>query len=90
MVADLRGSYVQAKDQCDGKAENARAAQDGVDADEEPRGDAPGQFLGRGSDAEKREDGKDGAAVNPVVMDWRSAFGWSCGDLVRRSALPTG
>ena len=69
MVADLRGSYVQAKDQCDGKAENARAAQDGVDADEQAGGNAPGQPFRRGSHAEQGEDGKDDAAIDPVMVD---------------------
>ena len=45
------------------------AAEDGIDADEQAGGDAPGQLFGRGSHAEECEDGKGDAAVEPVVVD---------------------
>jgi len=74
VVADLRGGYVETKEQCDREAEDGCAAEDRVDADEEAGGDAPGEFFGGGSHAEEREDGKHDAAVEPIVMDGRAAL----------------
>ena len=75
VVADLRGGYVEAEDESYSEAEDGGAAEDGVDADEEPDGDAPGQLFRRGSHAEEREDGKGDAAVNPVMVDGSLALG---------------
>lgn len=69
VVADLRCGQVEAKDKCQSKAEDGGAAEDGIDANEEAGGDAPGQLFRRCSHAEKSEDGKGDAAVDPVVVD---------------------
>ena len=69
VVAELRGGNVEAEDEGQGEAEDGGAAEDGIDADEEAGGDAPGQLFRRGSHAEQREDGKGDAAVEPVVVD---------------------
>jgi hypothetical protein len=69
VVAELRGGYVEAKGEGRGEAEDGGAAQDGVDADEEAGGDAPGQLFGRSTHAEQSEDGKGDAAVGPIVVD---------------------
>ena len=42
VVADLRGGDVEAEDKGQGEAEDGGAAEDGIDADEEAGGDAPG------------------------------------------------
>lgn len=42
VVSYLRGGHVEAEDKCHCEAENGRAANDGIDADEEPDGDTPG------------------------------------------------
>lgn len=69
VVSDLRGGYVQAEDEGDGEAGDCGASEDGIDADEDSRGDAPGQLFGSGSHTEEREDGKSDAAVDPVVAN---------------------
>ena len=74
VVAELRGGDVEAEDEGNGEAEDCGAAEDGIDADEESGGDAPGQLFGRGSHAEEREDGKRNAAVDPVVVDGSGAL----------------
>ena len=45
VVSYLRGGHVEAEDKGHCEAENGRAADDGIDADEETDGDAPGEFL---------------------------------------------
>jgi hypothetical protein len=73
----LRGGYVEAEDEGQREAEDGGAAQDGIDADEEADGDAPGESFRRGSHAKQCEDGKGDAAVEPVVMDGSgSLVGW--------------
>jgi len=42
VVTDLRGGYVEAEDECQGEAEDGGASEDGIDANEDSRGDAPG------------------------------------------------
>jgi hypothetical protein len=74
VVAKLRGGYVETEDESSGEAEDRGAAQDGVDADEEASGDAPGQFLRCGSHAQERENRQNDAAVRPVVMDGSGAL----------------
>ena len=74
VVADLRGGDVEAEDEGDGEAEDGGAAEDGIDADEEAGGDAPGELFRGGSHAEEREDGKGDAAVDPVVVDGRGLW----------------
>lgn len=73
VVGQLRGGNIEAEDECRGEAEDGGAAQNGVDADEEADGDAPGEFLRGGAHAEEREDGKGDSAVEPVVVERRSA-----------------
>ena len=75
VVAYLRGGDIETEDEGDGKAEDGGASKDGIDADEEADGDAPGQLFRRGSHAEKRENGKGNATVDPVVVDGRGDFG---------------
>jgi hypothetical protein len=70
----LRGGYVETEDEGQREAEDGGTAKDGVDADEEAGGDAPGQSFRRGSHAEQCEDGKGDAAVEPVVMDGRRSL----------------
>ena len=73
VVRKLGCGHVETKDDGDGETEEGGAAEDGVDADEEADGDAPGQFLWGGSHAQESENGKRDAAVSPVVMDeWRT------------------
>jgi hypothetical protein len=69
VIAQLRGGNVEAEDNGQREAEDGGAAKDGVDADEEAGSDAPGELFRRRSHAEQCEDGKDDAAVEPVVMD---------------------
>ena len=76
VVADLRGGNVEAEDECDGKAEDGGAAEDGVDANEDAGSYAPCESFGCGSHAEKREDGKGDAPVEPVVVDGRRRLRW--------------
>lgn len=42
VVAELGGGYVEAEDEGGGEAEDGCGAEDGVEADEEANGDAPG------------------------------------------------
>ena len=65
----MRGGYVEAEDKGQPEAEDGGAAQEGIDADEEADGDAPGELFRRGSHAEQCEDGKGDAAVDPVVVE---------------------
>jgi hypothetical protein len=65
----LRCGYVETEDEGQSEAEDGGAAEDGVDANEKADGDAPGELFRRGSHAEQCEDGKDYAAVEPVVVD---------------------
>ena len=74
VVADLRGSYVEAEGDGDGEAEDGGAAKNGIDADEKAEGEAPGELFWRRSHAEQREDRKSDAAIEPVVMDGRGAL----------------
>jgi len=45
VVAYLRGRYVEAEEKGYCEAEECGAAQDGIDADEEADGDAPGELF---------------------------------------------
>jgi len=74
VVAELRGCDVEAEDEGQGETKDRGAAEDGVDADEESCGDAPGEFFGRCAHSEKREDGKGNASVSPVVVDGNRAL----------------
>ena len=74
VVAELGSGNIEAEDESQSEAEDGGAADDGIDADEEARGDAPGQLFGRGSHAKEREDRKRDAAVEPVVMDGSGAM----------------
>lgn len=80
VVANLRGGYVEAEEEGESEAENGGAANDGVDADEESGGDAPGKLLRRSSHAEEREDGKGEATIDPVMVDWSTV--WKRGALI--------
>ena len=44
-VADLRGGYVETEDKGEREAEDGRAAEKGIDADEQADGHAPCQSL---------------------------------------------
>ena len=68
VVAELRSGNIEAEDEGQGEAEDGGAADDGIDADQKARGDAPGQLFGRGSHAMERVDRKRDAAVEPVVV----------------------
>jgi len=70
VVAYLRCCNIEAEDKGYREAEECGAAEDGIDTDEEADGDAPGELFRSCSHAEKRQDGKGDAAVDPVVMDW--------------------
>ena len=69
VVSYLRGGYIKTKEKGHCEAENGRAADDGIDADEETDGDAPGEFFWSRSETEEREDWKGDAPVEPVVVD---------------------
>jgi len=71
VVGQLRGGDVEAEQEGRGEAEDRRAAEHGIDADEQADGDAPGQLFGRGSHAQQSEDGKRDAAVEPVMAERR-------------------
>ena len=71
MIGELGGGEVEAEKECSGETDHGGAAKDGVDADEEADGDAPGEFFGGRTHAEECEDGKGDATVRPVVMDRR-------------------
>lgn len=71
VVSNLRGSQVEAEDECNGEAEDRRAAQDRVNADQYAGGHAPCEFFRCGSHAKEREDGKGDVAIEPVVTDRR-------------------
>jgi len=74
VVSDLRGSYVEAEGDGDGEAEDCGAAKDRIDADKEAKGEAPGELFRGCSHAKERKDGKNNAAIEPVVMDGRRAL----------------
>jgi hypothetical protein len=79
VVGELRGGHVETKKERRGEADEGGATDDGVDADEEAYGDAPGKLSRGCSHAEECEDGKRDAAVGPVVMERRGAglgAGW--------------
>ena len=68
VVGQLRGGDVEAKDESCGETEDGGAAKNGIDADEEADRDAPGEFLRRRPHAQKREDRKRNAAIEPIVV----------------------
>ena len=74
VIAQLRGRNVEAEDKGQGEAEDGSAPQEGIDADEEADGHAPGKLFRRRSHAKQREDGKSDAAVDPVVLDDRGTI----------------
>jgi hypothetical protein len=69
VVGQLRGGDVEAEQKGGGKGEEGGAAENGIDADEQADCDAPGQLLRRGPHAQKCEDGKGDAPVDPVVVE---------------------
>ena len=71
VIAYLRGSYVEAEEEGQGKTEDGGAAENRVDSDEKTGRDAPGEFFRGCSHAEERKNGKGDAAIDPVVMDGR-------------------
>jgi hypothetical protein len=73
VIAQLRGGDVEAEDEGQGEAEDGGAAKDGIDADEQSGGDAPGESLGSSAHAEQCEDGKGDAAVDPAVVEGSEA-----------------
>jgi len=75
MISDLRGGNVQAEEECCGQTEQSRAAEDGIDADQEAGRDAPCQLFRRGPHAKQRENGKRDATIDPVVVDGLSRVG---------------
>ena len=46
MIGELGGGEVEAEKECSGETDHGGAAKDGIDADEEADGDAPGEFFG--------------------------------------------
>jgi hypothetical protein len=80
VVAELRGGHIETKENGYCEAEDRGAPKNGVDADKEAGGDAPGELFRRGSHAKKCQDGKGDAAVEPVVMDggcWNTEIGFA-------------
>ena len=80
VVAKLRGGQVETKDKGYCEAEDRGTSEDGIDADEEADGDAPGEFFWRCPHAKESEDGEGDAAVEPVVMDgggWDAEIGFA-------------
>ncbi len=75
VVGELRGSDVEPEDEGQREAENRGGTEDGVDADESADGEAPGQLLWGCSAAEKSENWKDDAAVDPSVVRECLVFG---------------
>ncbi len=45
VVGELRGGDVEPEDEGQGEAEDGGGAEDGIDADEDAGGEAPGEFL---------------------------------------------
>jgi hypothetical protein len=74
VVSYLGGRDVEPEDEGCGEAEECGAAEDGIDADEESGCEAPGEFLRGRSHAEEGEDGQDGAAVDPIMVDGRGTL----------------
>lgn len=74
VVGQLRGGDIEPQQECCGEAEDGSAAENRVDTDEEPDGDAPGQLLRGRSHAEECEDGKCDTAISPVVMEGRPVW----------------
>ena len=68
VVGDLRGGDVEPEDEGYGEAEDGGGAEEGIEADEESGGKAPGEFLRGGSASKESEDGKSDAAVGPAVL----------------------
>ncbi len=77
VVGYLGCDEVEAAGKRDRKAEDGGGPDERVDADEEARGDAPGEGAWGCSHAEEGQDGQDGPAVEPVVM-----YRCGCGGLL--------
>jgi hypothetical protein len=69
VIAQLRGRDVETEDEGKGETEDRSASEDRIDADEKPGSDAPGESFRRCAHAKEREDGRDDAAVGPIVVD---------------------
>jgi len=67
MVCYLRRRNIQTADRRNGKAQDGRASQQGIDPDNEPGGDTPGQLLRRGTLPEQRQDRQDRLSIKPAV-----------------------
>ena len=80
MVSDLRGCYVETENKGHREAKNGCTAEDGIDADEETNGDAPGEVLWSCSYTEECADGQSDTPVEPVVMDGRGSWFDTYGD----------
>ena len=63
VVGELGGGDVQPEKHRDGEAQEGRRAQQRIDADQKADGNAPGQPLRGGADAQKSEKGQNDAAI---------------------------
>lgn len=79
VVGQLRRDEIEPQYECGCETEDGGAAENGVDADEQAEGDAPGKFSGRRTHAQQGEDREDNASVSPVVVDGRGRIegGWA-------------
>ncbi len=77
VAAELGGGDVEPEEEGGGEAQDGGASEDGVNADEESGGDAPGEFVRGGSHAQEGEDGKNGAAVDPWMARGSEGLGGS-------------
>ena len=68
VIGELRSGDVEPESRGEDEAKQGGRAEQGIDADDEAGGDAPGEAFGRGSHAEEREKREDDAAVEPAVM----------------------
>ena len=78
VVAYLRGRHIKAEEKGYCETEERGAAKNGIDADEEADGDAPGELFRSCSHTQESEDGKGDAAVDPVVLNGRGSWFDTC------------
>jgi hypothetical protein len=68
VVGQLRGYDVEPEDKGQHEAEEGGGAEEGVDADEDAEGEAPGKLLRSSSTAKECQEGKEDPAIGPAVL----------------------
>lgn len=70
VVGELGCGDVEAEEKGEKQAQDGGGAEDGIDADHDADGQAPGETFGAGAEAKETEDGEGDSPVEPSVVGW--------------------